>query len=180
MDFIIVFFRDMIDGWVYYTVLVVNTILILAIIGYLGDKKNAEIIKMGMNTGTPTFNNGTVDLSSGLNNNNVDSANNQSAPSVIPQLSAMVNPNANPQMTTQNSPINNLNSPQVNNTASIPNVVQSTVTPMNISSPLPKNDVPITGEINPVPNQSNSPSAPVKEQGNVNPGFMIVDENTNK
>ena len=43
MDFIIDFFIG-IDGWLYYTILVINTILIFAIIGYLGEKNNEQLL----------------------------------------------------------------------------------------------------------------------------------------
>lgn len=61
MEIIIDFFRG-IDGWPYYTILVVNTILIFAIIGYLGDKNNEQLIKMGMDTKTPELKNGAMNL----------------------------------------------------------------------------------------------------------------------
>lgn len=57
---IISFFRD-IDGVLYYIILVVNAILIFAIIGYLGEKNNEKIVKMGMNTQAPNLN-GAINL----------------------------------------------------------------------------------------------------------------------
>lgn len=63
---IVSFFRG-IDGWVYYTILVVNTILIFAIIGYLGEKKNEQLMKLGMNTDVPNLNNGAMNLTSTKN-----------------------------------------------------------------------------------------------------------------
>ena len=49
---IISFFRS-IDGLLYYVLLVVNTVLIFAIIGYLGEKNNEKFIKMGLKTNIP-------------------------------------------------------------------------------------------------------------------------------
>ena len=37
MDFVIEFFRDVLDGPVYITIVVINSILICSCIGYLGD-----------------------------------------------------------------------------------------------------------------------------------------------
>lgn len=50
---IIALIRD-IDGIPYYIMLVVNAILIFAIIGYLGDKKNEKYAQFLKMTGTPT------------------------------------------------------------------------------------------------------------------------------
>ena len=57
---IISFFRG-IDGLPYYLILVVNTILIFAIIGYLGEKNNEKYVKLGAKTDLPNYN-GTVNL----------------------------------------------------------------------------------------------------------------------
>jgi len=61
MEFIIDFFRG-IDGWPYYIMLVVNTILIFAIIGYLGEKNNEQLLKLSTNAGTSNLKSGTMNL----------------------------------------------------------------------------------------------------------------------
>lgn len=154
MDFIIVFFRDMIDGWIYYTILVVNTILIFAIIGYLGERKNNDLIKMGINASFPVLDNGTVDLSSGLGNNNT------SIPTAIPQVSATTisNPNVVPQgnsvpilqpVSNNVNPTNNAIPQVASNVINFSNPpTNGTVQPVNVTQP---NNV-----INQVPNNGNS------------------------
>ena len=62
MDFIIDFFRS-IDGVLYYIILIVNTILIFAIIGYLGEKNNEKLLKMSMAMGESNLKSGTMNLS---------------------------------------------------------------------------------------------------------------------
>jgi len=59
---IISFFRN-IDGTLYYVILVVNTILIFAILGYLGEKNNQKFIKMGLDVPSPN-NSKSFDFSS--------------------------------------------------------------------------------------------------------------------
>lgn len=149
VDFIISFFRDTIDGWVYYVILVVNTILIFAIIGYLGEKKNAELLKFGMNTSTPTYNNGTVDLS-------VSSSNAISSSSVIPQLSRTmannVNPNAIPNV--NNATVNNT-MPSPNNTVGSPSIGNSIPTINNVNVGVPNTPLqPINNSIPTINNGS--------------------------
>ena len=61
MDFIIEFFRG-IDGWPYYIMLIINTILIFAIIGYLGEKNEQLLLKYNMNTGVSSPNNGVMNM----------------------------------------------------------------------------------------------------------------------
>ena len=61
MEFIIDFFRS-IDGWPYYIMLVVNAILIFAIIGYLGEKNNEQLLKLSTNAGTSNLKSGTMNL----------------------------------------------------------------------------------------------------------------------
>jgi hypothetical protein len=61
VDFIIDFFRS-IDGIPYYIILVVNTILIFAIIGYLGEKNNENLLKISMVKGQSNLKSGTMNL----------------------------------------------------------------------------------------------------------------------
>ena len=61
MDFIIDFFKS-IDGIPYYIILAVNTILIFAIIGYLGEKNNEKLLKMSMELGQSNLKSGTMNL----------------------------------------------------------------------------------------------------------------------
>jgi len=61
VDFIIDFFRS-IDGISYYIILVVNTILIFAIIGYLGEKNNENLLKLSVAQGQSNLKSGTMNL----------------------------------------------------------------------------------------------------------------------
>ncbi len=120
MDFVIFFFRDMIDGWIYYTLLVVNIILILAIIGYMGDRKNAELLKMSMNTVSPSISNGTVNL------NSMSSTSNSTVttPATIPKV-APTTVMPQPQNIPNNNPAPSFNvvQPTMNSNGSIgPNI----------------------------------------------------------
>lgn len=61
VDFIIDFFQS-IDGILYYIILVVNTILIFAIIGYLGEKNNESLLKLGVEQGQSNLQSSTMNL----------------------------------------------------------------------------------------------------------------------
>ena len=133
MDLIISFFRD-IDGILYYVILVVNTILILAIIGYLGDKNNEKILQMSMNT------NGVNPSNQPINNNttsNVNSSNNHGGlaiPKVAP-TQANVASNPQPVASIQNTQLNN----SVNNNASIATPGNNIPVNNTINSSVPNN-----------------------------------------
>ncbi len=177
MDFIINFFRG-IDGITYYVVLVVNTILIFAIIGYLGEKNNEKILKMSMNT------TGVNPSNQPINNNptsNISSNNNQGGiaiPKVAP-TQANVASNPQPVASIQNAQLNN----SVNN---------------NVSIATPGNNIPVNNTINSsVPNNqtvqsqqalqgniANQPPIIRPEDNEVNPNekapaVLIINSNNN-
>lgn len=133
MDLIISFFRD-IDGILYYVILVVNTILIFAIIGYLGDKNNEKILQMSMNT------NGVNPSNQPINNNttpNVNNSNNHGGlaiPKVAP-TQANVASNPQPVASIQNTQLNN----SVNNNASIATPGNNIPVNNTINSSVPNN-----------------------------------------
>ena len=131
MDFIIDFFIG-IDGWIYYTMLVVNTILIFAIIGYLGEKKNEEILKLSMNMDSTDLKSGTMNLNPGNINNSTS----------IPTVSATQANSAMPSSINNNPNINPIPATQpaqgVSNSSSVP--LNQVATPVN---------KPINNEIDP-------------------------------
>jgi len=101
---IIDFFRS-IDGVTYYVILVVNTILIFAIIGYLGEKNNEKYVKINDNIGEQLP----------QSNFNFNDSNNESHSTMnIPTVSAtMVNNSnhmGNNNLSNQDSNLNNFNS----------------------------------------------------------------------
>lgn len=125
---IIDFFRS-IDGILYYLILVVNTILIFAIIGYLGEKNNQKLIKMGLNTPAPA-NNGSMDFSTTVTQKHNDIA--------MPTVSA-----------TAISNDNNLN-------VAVPNQnINNYIDPNQVNNQLPNNNQNISNQINgAVPNNN--------------------------
>lgn len=133
MDLIISFFRD-IDGILYYVILVVNTILIFAIIGYLGDKNNEKILQMSMNT------NGVNPSNQPINNNTIPNVNNSNnhgglaIPKVAP-TQANVASNPQPVASIQNTQLNN----SVNNNASIATPGNNIPVNNTINSSVPNN-----------------------------------------
>lgn len=151
MDIVITFFRD-IDGWVYYVMLVVNTILIFAIIGYLGEKSNEQLMKFSMNTNT---------LSNDSNGNGINlnaPKTNVSSELAIPKVTATATSSNgaatqsssinqtvvnqvqnNPQLASNNS----VNNP-VTNAMPIPNVVSAQSNVVASSSPV--NDINLSAE----------------------------------
>ena len=107
---IIDFFRS-IDGILYYVILVTNTILIFAIIGYLGDKGNEKYLKMSNVSQVPVDN----DL---LNFNSTTKHSNASIPTVAPTMinnTPMYNQNNNNQPQNVEPSLSNAN-PLINNT----------------------------------------------------------------
>lgn len=130
MDVIISFFRD-IDGWPYYIMLVVNTILIFAIIGYLAEKNSEELMKFGMNTSAPEANNGTLNMTPTQTSTVTTGLS-------IPKVAATV-ASANPQVSNVQSPntgaVNQVVSPTQNVSAAVPNPVNVA----NSNSVLPQN-----------------------------------------
>lgn len=145
MDIVITFFRD-IDGWVYYVMLVVNTILIFAIIGYLGEKSNEQLMKLSMNTGIPSND-------SNVNNINLNSTKaNYSSDLNIPKVTATsARPNG---AITQNVPVN-----------------QNVVTPVQNS---PVNTVP--RNVSTIPNVVNAESNDVSSSSSVNDAIPTVEK----
>jgi len=80
VDILISFFRDTLDGWLYVVVLVVNTILIFAIIGYLGEKKTALLLEqskqfeeINRETLKTIESNNSKEINNDENNNNPES-----------------------------------------------------------------------------------------------------------
>ena len=136
---IIDFFRS-IDGIPYYLILVVNTILIFAIIWYLGEKNNQKLIKMGLNTPAPT-NNGSLDFSTTVTQKHNDIA--------MPTVSATtVSNSANvvagiPGQNTNNYVESNSISGSVpnNNVVGIPNVNSQQPMPMGVNQPQINNEI---------------------------------------
>ncbi|MBQ7136470.1 MAG: hypothetical protein IJO43_00650 [Bacilli bacterium] len=116
MDFIIDFFIG-IDGWLYYTILVINTILIFAIIGYLGEKNNEQLLKVGMAVSSPNIKSGTTNLtpthsSAPVNQNttvqNGQPINHQQVNTVVPN-NAQINPSNVTSGVTNSAQSHNLN-----------------------------------------------------------------------
>lgn len=138
---VIAFFRS-IDGIPYYVLLVVNTILIFAIIGYLGEKNNQKIIKIGLSTPTPN-NGGAMDFSAPVtpahnniemptvaptvvssnlqdtgiysNNHNISANNEEPAMPIAVNQNPNVNGPVGMVNTTQNIIPNSASQPQINN-----------------------------------------------------------------
>lgn len=155
---IISFFRG-IDGGLYYVVLAVNTILIFAIIGYLGEKNNQKLIKMSMDTPTPNVNKG-LDFSTTVQEKhgnlemptvaatpkeNIPISNNAT---MVTQMAVMNNSQAIYNANVMNQAIpNNLNNQQINN------AVQNGVTNINNQPQMPINNTTngpsINNEIDP-------------------------------
>lgn len=116
MDFIIEFFRG-IDGWVYYTVLVINTILIFAIIGYLGEKNEQQLLKYNINTDVPNPNNGAMNMN--VPKQNLENSNSSTIPKISATTVKTTNQNvSNNSNATLNNPVQNnqnmVNQPAVN------------------------------------------------------------------
>ena len=163
---IIDFFRS-IDGVVYYVMLAVNTILIFAIIGYLGEQNNKKLIQMSRNT--PVHNNkGGMDFSTPVtgrhndiamptvaptasNNlqvagNNLDVPNNNMGPAIavgvapIPNQNVQPIPNmVQPMMTTGTSPVANTNVQVMPNTMN-QNVMGSSTNQPQINNEIDPNE----------------------------------------
>lgn len=118
MDFLIDFFRG-IDGPLYYLILVVNTILIFAIIGYLGEKSNEQMMKTSINTEVNMRGSNTLNMNASkvIDTSNVTS---------IPKISA----------TPINRPITNQQQPISQNTGQINQNLSNTNVNKVISQPV--------------------------------------------
>ncbi len=122
MDFLIDFFRG-IDGPLYYSILVVNTILIFAIIGYLGEKSNEQLMKANINTevNMGSANTLNMNVTKPVSTTSVTSIPKVSATPVSRTMPAQAQPFnnnqpvTNPQVTSNAVPLQNLNNqPTVN------------------------------------------------------------------
>lgn len=112
---IISFFRN-IDGPIYFIMLGVNTILILAIIGYLGEKNNEKFVKMSMQTPTTSNLNGAINLNVVTKPNHSDAT----IPTVAPTMANVpVDNNAAQQEINNNLPTNNVSGTFINNVAPV-------------------------------------------------------------
>lgn len=131
MDFIINFFKS-IDGIPYYIILVVNTILIFAIIGYLGEKNNDKLVKMSMEMGESNLKSGTMNL----NITHTSTHSNAAIPTVAPTQVENVSTNMNVQSVVGDAPAIGI----VHNEAGVSNV---TVSPASNPQPMnfPNNQV---------------------------------------
>lgn len=180
MDFIISFFRN-IDGPLYYSILVVNTILIFAIIGYLGEKNNEQMMKFGMNTNMDMSKNGTLNL-------NTKPVQPVKEVASIPKVAATavsnpLNQNIAVSNQTIQQPINN----QIANQGAIaqpqPMPVQTPVAlqQVNMSQPVQTNVVTPTAN-GAVQNFNNVQQTPINNEINPNekaPAVLIINSNNN-
>lgn len=159
---IISFFRS-IDGWLYYTILVVNTILIFAIIGYIGEKSNEQMIKLGMNTKTPDLKNGAMNLTPTTAPSSSVSTN-ISIPKVAPTTINKEQPKASLNRT-QVANGQNIATPPVNTNMS-QNNLQSSAIPINNNGTA----IPNTNGSIPLQNFNNDSRPIIKpEDNNVDP-----------
>lgn len=155
---IIDFFRS-IDGVLYYVLLAVNTILIFAIIGYLGEQNNKKIMQMSFNTSIPN-NSGTKDFSMPETQKHSD----MPIPTVAP--------------TTVN---NNVPSEVTPNNLVVPNVAIQTVTPVIANANTNSNPGVMINSVNstntlPVTNQNSIPTPQVMPN-QINQNVMTVNDN---
>ena len=172
MDFIIDFFKG-IDGIAYYIILVVNTILIFAIIGYLGEKNNEKILKMSMNaTGVNSSNQpiGNTPVS------NANTNNNQGGVSIPKVAATQVNIHQNEQSTTQQniSVSNGLN----NDSIAQPSVINNQLQPNLTSTSMTNNSQILSNNV------SNQPGVIRAEDNEVDPNekapaVLIINSNNN-
>lgn len=157
MDIIISFFRN-IDGWPYYIILVVNAILIFAIIGYLAEKNNEQLMKLGMNTDVPNLNNSNANVTVSPQ---VNQSNGLSIPKVAPTLVNNPQPlSANPNNIAPNQPV-------------IP-PTPATGTPV-VQNPIPVNN----GGVNPSFNNNSVPLQNLNQNQNsvITPTNNAIDPN---
>ena len=165
---IIAFFSN-IDGWLYYTIVVVNTILIFAIIGYLGEKKNEEMMKYNMNTDVSASNN--LQVSSHTN----QTSNTQMIASIPKVAATAANGHKVISHTTQNAVSSNvMNQPVISPQLS----VASNSNQQNVIVPSINGSVSLQNA-NQVP--SNNTSQNVKTTNESVPAVLIINTNsTNK
>lgn len=171
MDFLIDFFRG-IDGPLYYSILVVNTILIFAIIGYLGEKSNEQLMKANINT--------EVNMGS-ANTLNMNVTKPVSATNVasIPKVSATPVSRTAPNQTQTLQQ----NMGQLNSNVSTPNVNQ---TPQRQAQPFnnnqPVTNPQVTSNAVPLQNLNNQPTVNASNQVNLQekaPAVLVINSNNN-
>ncbi len=171
MDFLIDFFRE-IDGPLYYSILVVNTILIFAIIGYLGEKSNEQLMKANINTEVNMGGANTLNMNTPkpVNTTNVAS---------IPKVSATPVSRTAPNQT---QPLQQ-SMGQINSNVSTPNVNQTPkaqVQPFNNNQPVTNPQV--TSNAVPLQNLNNQPTANAGNQVNPQekaPAVLVINSNNN-
>lgn len=159
---IISFFRN-IDGWLYYSILVVNTILIFAIIGYIGEKSNDQMIKIGMNKKTTDLKNDAMNLTSAPATSSSVSTNisiPKVAPTTINKEQPMSSSNNNQAVNSQQT------ATQLFNTNISQNNLQSSAVPVNNNG----DAIPNTNGSIPLQNFNNDSRPIIKpEDNNVSP-----------
>jgi len=134
---IISFFRS-IDGILYYILLVTNTILIFAIIGYLGEKNNEKFNNVGINTTSTPNPGGEFNLDTA----SVEKRSDASIPTVAPTMASTqtlgnisngvigqnnANPNSRPNIGVQNGVF--VNNGAINNMSNNMNMTQPIIRP---------------------------------------------------
>lgn len=170
---IIDFFRS-IDGIPYYVMLIVNTILIFAIIGYLGEKSNDKYVNMELKNNVPDP--GTVNLNPliGDNHSNVNiptvaktAVDNQVENVVSSSLQNGIIPNVNSQVTMASN-INQNIMPSMNNQ----NVIATSDLNGNVNNQInslePVNQQVIKPEDNDVDPNEKAPTVLVINSSNTN------------
>lgn len=173
MDFIIDFFKS-IDGIPYYIMLVVNAILIFAIIGYLGEKNNEELMKLGMNTTTtPDVKNGETNLATNEGSTPIPVASPTAIPTVAPTMSNANNVQSN----NQSIPLQQLNSNnQVNQQVVNQPIINTQSIPNQNNNGIPVNNLVPIQSANQVGNQIpvNSPIDNTVDPNEKAPALLII------
>lgn len=171
MDFLIDFFRG-IDGPLYYSILVVNTILIFAIIGYLGEKSNEQLMKANINTEVNMGGANTLNM-------NVTKPVSTTSVTSIPKVSATP---VSRTMPVQTQP-SQQNMGQMNSNVSTPNVNQ---TPQRQAQPFnnnqPVTNLQVTSNAVPLQNLNNQPTVNANNQVNPQekaPAVLVINSNNN-
>ena len=146
MDFIINFFTG-IDGWIYYTILVVNTILIFAIIGYMGEKNNEQLLKASMSVGNSNIKSGATNLTP-----TSVSAMNTGAQAPSPVTAPISQNNVVPPVQAVNSQQislpNNMQGVPTGSTQSVATTIQNPNTNVNVNQNAPVEQAPSVLVIN--------------------------------
>lgn len=185
MDIVINFFKS-IDGIPYYIILVVNTILIFAIIGYLGEKSNEELMKLGMDTTLPNKDEDNhmrqkpvqvASSSVGLSIPKVSATavpnpqvNSIPTPNVTPAVGQNVNSNIPVGLNVSNGPIQPTVNAAMNPNNGV-NMPSMQTNPSPIISPVPLQNM----------NQASNPAVPSNSNIQTNekaPGVLIINSPT--